>query len=279
MNKPIIGILPTPYFDNNEIKNMIFLSNYIINLIRKNKIEIIIIPYNVPEKKLKLLIKNIDGFIFPGSQIGNYYHTKEFKQHYNKQKFIIKIIELINKKERILPIFLICHGFQNYILSKSKIPINKLFIDLHAFKNYKRDPLFTKDGYKLEKLYNKSYKLIHNNKLGIHPRIIKKTKKIQLIAKNKDKNNKEFVEIIKHKNLPFYGFQAHPEINNPKLFNPFFKQVRKSFYERCNNSKKKCILKNTKKYTFKSAKKYTLKVKNYNKIIKNKNSKWFIYKI
>jgi len=57
----------------------------------------------------------------------------------------------------------------------------------------------------------------------------KKIKNYEIIATNLDKNNKEFIDIIKHKKYPFFGFQGHPEINNTKLFIPFINSVYENF--------------------------------------------------
>lgn len=139
-----------------------------------------------------------------------------------------------------MPILSICHGFQNSMLIETNEDVDKLFIDVNSYYDYKKHPIFTKSGKYLKRFYNKSNKLIHNNKLGISPTMINKTKKISLFAKTKDKNDNMFIEIIKHKNFPFYGFQAHPERSNPELLIPYVIDVKKSFYNRCILTNKTC---------------------------------------
>ena len=272
MKKPIIGILATPYVNEKIKKEQVFLTNFFVKFFKRNNIDFIVIPYNISKIKLKTLIKNVDGLLFPGSQIGDYYYAKEFKEHYKKQKFIFKLAKSINKMERILPILSICHGFQNSMLIESKESINNLFKNVYAYYGYKTNPEFTKRGEKFRKLYNKSKKLIHNNKLGISPKKINKTKKIYLLAKTKDKNGKEFIEIIKHKNYPFYGFQAHVERSNPELLIPYLLDIKRSFYKRCIKSNKTCKLK---KIVYGK----TIKCKDYGLAKKNNNRKCFIYYI
>jgi gamma-glutamyl-gamma-aminobutyrate hydrolase PuuD len=272
MKKPIIGILATPYVNEKIKKKQVFLTNFFVKFFKHNNIDFIVIPYNLSKIKLKTLIKNVDGLLFPGSQIGNYYYAKEFKEHYKKQKFILKFAKLFNKTERILPILSICHGFQNSMLIESKESIDDLFTNVHAYFNYKKDPIFINSGEKLRKLYNKSRKLIHNNKLGISPKKINKTKKIYLLAKTEDKNGKEFIEIIKHKNYPFYGFQGHVERSNPELLIPYVIDIKRSFNKRCIKLNKSCKLK---KIVYGK----TVKCKDYGLAKKNNNRKCFIYNI
>ena len=236
IKKSVIGILAAPYIGK-KIKTTIFLNTSILKILKKNNIDYFVIPYNIPNSDLKNIINNIDGLIIPGSQIGNYYNTIEFRKHFLYQKYLVKLAKKINKFERIFPILTICHGYQNLLLiennlSPLKNDLNKFFIKLDAFNAYKTHPKFTKNGTKFRQLYNKSRKILHNATIGISPNKLNTTKKIHLIATSKDKNGKEFVNIIKYKNLPFYGFQAHPEINNPELLIPYLNDVKKSFQTR-----------------------------------------------
>ena len=77
---------------------------------------------------------------------------------------------------------------------------------------------------------HKTNKIIHNNLLAIDPKTNIGDYIIE--ATSLDKNNKEFIDIVKHKKYPFYGFQGHPEINNEELIDPFLEVVKASFSER-----------------------------------------------
>lgn len=256
-----VGILATPYiYKNSNISKDIFLKEDIINILKKEKINILIIPYNLRKKKLKLIVKSLDGIIFPGSQLGNYYHRKEIKEHFNIQSYLIKVIKDINKY-RLFPVLSICHGYENLLLIESKKKpkkktIKKFFIKTDAYFNYKTCPLYSKNrsSKNFKKYYKKSKKMIFNNKLGISPKTINKLKRIELIAISKDKKNKSFVNIIKYKNYPFYGFQGHPEIRNTELLKPFIldvknsknykKNIYKSSNSNSNSNKIKKLIKN-----------------------------------
>jgi len=281
---PIIGILATPYIHKDSKKSKeIFLSETIINILKKENIDILIIPYNLTKNKLKLIVQKLDGIIFPGSQVGNYYCRKEFKEHFNSQSYLIKIIKKMNKY-RLFPLLSICHGFENLLLIESKKKptkknIKNFFMNTKAYFGYKTCPLYCKNqtSKQFKKYYKKSNKMIFNNKLGISPKTIKNLKSIDLVAISKDKKNKSFVNIIKYKNYPFYGFQGHPERRNIELLKPFILDVKKSIIYKnniytSNNSNK------IKKFKKLIKTKITRKCKKYG-LSKDNNKKCYFYKI
>ena len=104
------------------------------------------------------------------------------------------------------------------------------------------------------------------------PTKFNKTKKIKknisLLAVGKDKKETDFVEIIKHKEYPFYGFQAHPERNNPKLLTPYLNNVKSAFLERITNLSKNDNAKHKKTYRIKSRVRNKLRNKLKNQIKK-----------
>ena len=272
--KPLIGILSTPYIGKS--KNTSFITMKLLNVVRKAGFKPYIIPYNLNKIEYNKILKNIDGIIFPGSQLGNFYHTKEFIQHYKSQKYLVKKIKEINKYFKF-PILGICHGYQNLVLIEnnvfpSKKNVEKYFLNVNAYSAYKTIPKFIDNKYK--KLYNKSRKIIHNNKLGFSRKVINKSKKFNIMALSNDKNNLEFVEIIKHKKYPFIGFQAHPERNNQELLKPFFDLVKKSNIYKVKN---KCHNKSHKKIYIMHANGNKKLCSSYNMAKKNSTKKCCIY--
>lgn len=275
---PIIGILATPYIHKDSKKSKeIFLKEDIINILKKENIDILIIPYNLTKNKLKLIVQKLDGIIFPGSQVGNYYYRKEFKEHFNSQSYLIKIIKKMNKY-RLFPLLSICHGFENLLLIESKKKPNKktiknFFMNTKAYIGYKSCPLYCKNqtSKQFKKYYKKYNKMIFNNKLGISPKTIKNLKSIDLVAISKDKKYKSFVNIIKYKNYPFYGFQGHPERRNIELLKPFILDVKKSIIYKSSNINSNKIKKFKKTKITRKCKKYGLS--------KDDNKKCYFYKI
>ena len=279
--KPLIGILATPYIKNNN-SDEIFLKETIIKFLEQNSIEYIIIPYTIKKLELNKILSNLNGVLFPGSQIGNYYNNKFIKQHFLMQKYIVKKIKSMANNNIIIPILAICHGYENMILIEknynlTKKTINNTFINVNSFYDYKTTPKFnnTKWGNLFKKNFNKTKKLIHNNSLALELTIKHKIKNYEVIATSLDKNKKEFIDIVKHKKYPFYGFQGHPEINNTKLFAPYIEYV--------NNSFKKTKLNQTTKdnstLDFIKLKSKRVSCKKYKLAKTIKNGKCILYKI
>ena len=236
--KPVIGILATPYIKNN-ISNEIFLKETLITFLTQHSLDYIIIPYTIKKSELNKILYNLDGLLFPGSQIGNLYDNKFIKKHFLTQKYIVKKVKLLANNNIIIPILAICHGYENMILIEknynlTKKNIESTFINVTAYNDHKTIPIFmnTKMGKLFKKNFNKTKKLIHNNSMALALDKKHRIKNYDIIAIGLDKNKKEFIEIIKHKKYPFFGYQGHPEINNTKLFNPFLNNVYKSFYKK-----------------------------------------------
>ena len=285
-NKPIVGILATPYIKNN-ISNEIFLKENLLTFLMQNSLDYIIIPYSITKLELNKILPNLDGLLFPGSQRGNLYTNKFIKQHFLIQKYIVKQIKLLAKNNNtIIPILAICHGYENMLLIEKNYNltnknIKKILSNVHSYSDYKTIPKFTNSnlGKLFKKNFNKTRKLVHNNALALVLSQKNKIKNYEIIATSLDKNNKEFVTIVKHKKYPIFGFQGHPEIGNTKLFTPFINSV----YENFNNKQVSIELKqNNKKYnTFKFLKLKSRKVscKKYELAQTTKYGKCIFYKI
>jgi GMP synthase-like glutamine amidotransferase len=230
---PTLGILATPYINSNnkDLREYVF-DKRLLKLLAKKKINYIIIPYNVTKTKLNGLLNSLDGLIFPGGQIGNFYNNKFYKAYFKIQKFLMKRAQHINLVTRPFPVLGICNGYENMMLIErnyniTKNHIKKTFINVKSYKNYKARLFSIK--YKSNGL-NKTKKIIHNNLLALDPKT--NIGDYKLIATSLDKNNREFIGIVKHNSYPFFGFQGHPEVNNGELLDPFIKVVKASFKKR-----------------------------------------------
>jgi gamma-glutamyl-gamma-aminobutyrate hydrolase PuuD len=259
---PTLGILATPYINlTNKNSQELILDKNLLRLLTKKNINYIIIQYNINKSKLNDLLNNLDGLIFPGGQAGNFYNNKFYKAYFKIQKFLVLRAQHINSVTRPFPILGICNGYENMILIERNYNITKnhiknIFINVKCYKNYNA-PLFSKK-YKIKRLH-KTKKIIHNNLLAVDPKT--NIGDYKIIATSLDKNNKGFIDIVKHNSYPFYGFQGHPEVNNGELLDPFFKVVKASF-----NKRKKASFNKHKKASFNKHKR-SATVKNY------KNSK------
>jgi gamma-glutamyl-gamma-aminobutyrate hydrolase PuuD len=269
---PTLGILATPYINltNKNSQELILDKNLLILLAKKN-INYIIIQYTINKSKLNDLLNNLDGLIFPGGQAGNFYNNKFYKAYFKIQKFLVLRAQHINSVIRPFPILGICNGYENMILIErnyniTKNHIKKTFINVKCYKNYKA-PLFSKK-YRNKRLH-KTKKIIHNNLLAIDPKT--NIGDYKIMATSLDKNNKGFIDIVKHNSYPFFGFQGHPEINNGEMLDPFIKVVKASFNERKKasfNEHKKASFNEHKKASFNEHKRSTTV-----KIYKNSKAK------
>ena len=260
-NIPTLGILATPYINNkNKQSRELILDKTLLRLLAKKNINYINIPYTISKSNLNRLLNTLDGLIFPGGQAGNFYNNKFYKAYFKIQKFLMKRAQIINSLYRPFPVLGICNGYENMILIESdynitKNNIKKTFINVRCYKNYKAQLFSIK--YRSKGL-NKTKKIIHNNLLAIDPKTNIGDYIIE--ATSLDKNNKEFIDIVKHKKYPFYGFQGHPEINNEELIDPFIKVVKLSF-----NKRKSSASNSNKTYTnskiYKNSKIKTLKLR------------------
>ena len=233
-NLPTIGIMPVPNTRDNGKPIVKALDNNYINFFEKHSINYIIIPYNIRKSELNAILYRLDGLVFPGGSLGDHYDNKVYKDYFRIQKFLVNKAKIINSLHRPFPILGICNGYENMILieknyNTTRRNINRTFINVKAYKNYKTRPTFSKNklGQQFKNGLNKSKIIIHNNMLAVDPD--QNINGYAIYAKSLDKNNKEFIEIIKHKKYPFYGFQGHIEITSKKLFDPFIKYVKLGF--------------------------------------------------
>uniref|UniRef100_A0A6C0H4R6 Glutamine amidotransferase domain-containing protein n=1 Tax=viral metagenome TaxID=1070528 RepID=A0A6C0H4R6_9ZZZZ len=236
-SKPLVGILPSPYIKDpvtkkQFISNEVFITADLITFLKQNSIEYIIIPYTITKSELHKILPNLDGFLFPSSTRGNYYSNKFIKQHFLKQKYIVNNIKLLAKNNILIPILALCHGYQNMILIENKFNltnknIKKTFINVSSINKTIPKFMNTKLGKLFKSKFNKTKKLYHSHKLAPYSKYV--IKNYEVIATSLDKNKKEFIDIVKHKKYPFFGFQGHPEVENTKLFAPFISCVNTSF--------------------------------------------------
>jgi gamma-glutamyl-gamma-aminobutyrate hydrolase PuuD len=264
---PTLGILATPYINlTNKNSQELILDKTLLRLLAKKKINYIIIQYTISKSKLNELLNNLDGLIFPGGQAGNFYDNKFYRAYFKIQKFLVLQAQHINSVTRPFPILGICNGYENMILIERNYNITKnhiknIFINVKCYKNYKA-PLFSISKKYRNKRLHKTKKIIHNNLLAVDPKT--NIGDYKIMATSLDKNNNGFIDIVKHNNYPFFGFQGHPEVNNGEMLEPFFKVVKASFNER-----KKASFNERKKASFNKHKRSAT----YNNAAIYKNSK------
>ena len=144
-NIPTLGILATPYINNinnkDERLQELILDKTLLRLLAKKNINYINIPYTINKPNLNRLLNTLDGLIFPGGQVGNFYNNKFYKEYFKIQTFLIKRAKHINLLYRPLPVLGICNGYENMILIEksyniTKNHIKKTFKTVKCYKNY-----------------------------------------------------------------------------------------------------------------------------------------------
>jgi gamma-glutamyl-gamma-aminobutyrate hydrolase PuuD len=232
-NKPLIGVVPPPFI-NDEKDNYLYLNDGYIKYLKKIKINILVIPYNLDKKTIEIYLKNIDGLFFSGARIGNYNQELEFIQQYTTVDYLLQRAIELNKSGRVFPVYASCHGIQSIIKTAEK--------KIHEFNVFKRlDAVNFKT--KLEFIQNDSNNInkyakfnnqiaLHNCTFGITPVMFNKTKYLKneynIIAIGRDRRNKKFVDFIKHKVHPIYAFQCHPEKSITGLLDEYIETIYKS---------------------------------------------------
>ena len=231
---PTIGIMPVPNIRKTTKQVIRLLDNNFIDIFEKHSVNYVVIPYNMAKSKLIALLSSLDGLVFPGGHLGDLYNNKLYKDYYITQKLLVKKAKEINSLYRPFPVLGICNGYENMILIEknyniTRKNIKRTFIKVKAYKNYKTRPTFSKNklGNLFKNKLSKAKIIIHNNMLAVDPE--QNIDGYIMYAKSLDKNNKEFIEIVKHKKYPFYGFQGHVEVSSKDLLDSFIKYVKISF--------------------------------------------------
>ena len=269
MNNPTIGLYLSPFPENLKNKNdknkYLFMFESFINheimLFKQSNTNYVIIPYNLNKKLINKCLNMIDGLIICGNYPGPYVNDIEHKKHYNTINIIYNKIININKI-RPFPVIGECYGYEILInIIENQKQYNKQLFT-HFDVKY---PMFYKKTKFLNKKYeNKiSYFYLH---VGFLYNNLDKTKNLKndyepiSILKL---NNKDMIDIIKHKLYPIFFSKSHVLYDNKNIKKEFFHFSNLSYQYR------KLIYKNTKN-------KFPLPKLKY-KTIPNPHPKYHIY--
>jgi len=175
LGKPTLGILATPYINEKyKTSREIIFDKTLIRLLKKQNINYVIIYYSIAKSQLDNLLNCLDGLIFPGGQIGNFYNNNFYKAYFKMQKLLMKRATAINSHYRPFPILGICNGYENMMLIAKNYNITKnniknTIINVTCYKNYKTAPLFSNKHGTIG-LNKTKKKIIHNNSLALDPK-------------------------------------------------------------------------------------------------------------
>ena len=233
MVKITIGILTVPlskneYYVYKNNKNVYFnsyLPNSYIKWLEQSGAKVVPIPFNLSEKKLLSMLKQLNGVLFPGGGVDR--NTKsDFKKYIKSFKQIFNYAMQETDKGHPFPLWATCLGFEFMCM----MPYDEETI-IHNFKNRFLLKRTAARGHNVHfRLYknakNPLIKLDKNNEITKNAKIFmnhrygflmeKETidvfsKYLDIISINKDRNRREYVSTIKFKKYPFWGVQWHPE--------------------------------------------------------------------
>tara|TARA_B100000927_G_scaffold289932_1_gene287543 strand:- start:1646 stop:2587 length:942 start_codon:yes stop_codon:yes gene_type:complete len=233
MVKITIGILTVPlskheYYVYKKNRNTYFnsyLPTSYVKWLEQSGAKVVPIPFNLSEKKILEILKQVNGVLFPGGDVDRN-SKSDFKKYVKSFKQIFNYAVKENDKKNVFPLWATClgfeflcmmpydvdtiiHNYKNHFLIK-KVASRNRNVKFNLYKNVK-NPLGELD--KNNKVTNNA-KIYMNHHYGF---LLNKettsvlTKYLDIISINKDKNRKEYISTIKFKKYPFWGVQWHPE--------------------------------------------------------------------
>lgn len=227
----MIGIITAPVFKQYKTCGESYLYTAYINWVEMSGEQAVIIPYDIPEKKLSVILSRINGVVWVGGAIGN--KKKHTKKQYdllmNTIFFCYQYAVKENDKGNYYPIWSTCLGFDILIMFVNE-QHNTLYESLSSFSLHGEYPCeFTNTSSRLKKWFSPSMReqmkqpcVFHNHIYGNKNLSDKVT-----VVSFHDK----FINMIEFKDYPFYGVQFHPEQPQSELaikisyqFSLFFKQ-------------------------------------------------------
>jgi gamma-glutamyl hydrolase len=248
--KFIIGMLTIPIdpikTDYFKLGNS-FISKIHLEFLNDNNIIILPIPYNTT--KYNYFINKINGLYIPADTLFSC-DSDIFNQTCTN---FIKLGIKKNNNGEYFPIYGVCKGIQQMLVSIEENNNQKILDKFDSFNSLYIPLTITKTGYKSKIFKNapKQFlnKLIteditrHNHNFGLSPTQFLKSKNLRefynIVGINYDRKNQPFISIIESYNYPFYGIQFHPESGRDQ---EYFAEFLKNEYKK--NKKEYDINKN-----------------------------------
>jgi gamma-glutamyl hydrolase len=188
-----VGIITMPY------KSVSFITKTLVDWFKRVGINVVPIPFTTPLKDAQVVVKGIDGLCLQGGP--------EIHPVYKKLAF--KMLDLAT--EARLPVFGICHGFQMMLMYVSGLTLQHIPRGPGSVLQVSCDSEILK-GHDLTvspKTFLHDYgvyydRFIENKSL---------TKTFRLLTVSEDRDGKVYASGIEGLDLPFWGFQFHPELD------------------------------------------------------------------
>lgn len=251
----IVGIITmesTTKKKKNKIKNeknleSILAKSYVDYISQTGAIPVII-PYDLPLKKLEKMVESVDMIFLPG---GDMRHTKKSKKtgkevlnkYVQRVDHIIQLAAFINEIEgRYFPLLGTCFNFETLVLVYSGY--NMSLIERGADDKYRNHSITDFGGRMkisdfwgnerfsdLEKLIKESVLVFNHIKGVIQEHFLRNPVAVQNLEITSvfSHQGKHFVGSVEHKRYPFFATQFHPEKNQFELFNKKLDFVDRSY--------------------------------------------------
>ena len=180
-------------------KSVSFITKTLVDWFKRVGIEVVPIPFTTPLKDAQVVVKGIDGLCLQGGP--------EIHPVYKKLAF--KMLDLVTDAR--LPVFGICHGFQMMLMYVSGLTLQHIPRGPGSVLQVSCDSEIL-SGHDLTvspKTFLHDYgiyydRFIENKSL---------TKAFRLLTVSEDRGGKVYASGIEGLDLPFWGFQFHPELD------------------------------------------------------------------
>ena len=188
-----VGIITMPF------KGIAFITKTLVDWFKRVGVDVVPIPFTTPLKDAQVVVKGIDGLCLQGGP----------EIHPVYKKLVFKMLDLATDVR--MPVFGICHGFQMMLMYVSGLTLQHI----------PRGPgsvLQVSCGNEILK----GHDLMVSPKTFLHDygiyydRFIENkslTKTFRLLTVSEDSDGKVYVSGIEGLDLPFWGFQFHPELD------------------------------------------------------------------
>lgn len=188
-----VGIITMPF------KGIAFITKTLVDWFKRVGVEVVPIPFTTPLKDAQMVVKGIDGLCLQGGP----------EIHPVYKKLVFKMLDLVTEAK--MPVFGICHGFQMMLMYVSGLTLQRIPRGPGSVLQVSCDSEILK-GHDLTvspKTFLHDYgvyydRFIENKSL---------TKTFRLLTVSEDRDGKVYASGIEGRDLPFWGFQFHPELD------------------------------------------------------------------
>jgi len=235
----MIGIITAPNIKQNMDCEHSYIKIAYLHWIEMSGEQAMLIPYDIKEKKLSVLLSRIQGVVWVGGAIEN--KKKHTDQQYNTLIntlfYCYQYATKENDKGNYYPIWSTCLGFDILLMFSKQLPtLKESFTSFPLHGSY--PCTFTSNNTKLKKWFPSQLRQqMKTRPCVFHNHIYGNTTvpdSVEIVSMHD-----EFINMIEFKEYPFYGVQFHPEQPHTELGIQVARQFSLFFKNECNKNKNK----------------------------------------